>query len=135
MQLQGKAALVRKLLAMSDKASGALLRDAVVDGAEPIRARAAQLARRAPGAPDIADHIVISRTRRSHPDDAIAVAVGPSTEERGDGRRYDVQGLFGEFGTRKTGQWAFMRPALDSEGEAVGQDILQRIWRALGGGA
>jgi len=71
-------------------------------GAELIRARAAQLAPRGPTAPHMADHIITQLDDRG-----LAVFVGPEQEF--------FYAKFHEFGTIKMWGSPFLRPAFDTE--------------------
>src|SRR5688500_7814828 len=115
MRIEGGAELAAKLRAMPERVSRRVQREALTIAAEPIREHAASIAPRRPGAPDLAEHIVISNARSQ--EGGVAIAVGPSTEQRSDqDRRYDVQGVFVEYGTNDTPAQAFLRPALDTKG-------------------
>lgn len=130
--IQGGEQLARALRDLPKSVESRTLRSALQDAAEPIRSRAASLAARASGSPDLADHIGISRgTLRSDTD--VAVAVGPTKETRADqpDRTFDVQGFFVEYGTSRQEQQPFLRPAFDSEGGRSLQILLQRLWSAI----
>jgi len=99
--------------------------------APPIQRRAAALVRRAPGSPDIADHIVVSTGRGDATSSAIVV--GPSTARRSDQpkRTFAQQGKYLEFGTAHIPMLAFLRPAFDQEAIQTLKPIGAAIWAAL----
>lgn len=89
---------------------------------EPMRARAAQLAPRAPGAPDIADNIVISsRARRIQTQ--VEYAMGPS--------KGFFYGFFQEFATRFHAAHPFMRPAFNQTWPQVIGILVSELWQAI----
>ena len=92
------------------------------EGGEIFRDRAASLAPVAPGAPDLAKNIGMSRTMPTDRDGA-GIAVGPTT-----GFFY---GFFQEYGTVHHGAQPFMRPAFDSETSKVLATIAASLWREL----
>ena len=68
MRIEGGDRLARNLAQLSTRVNKNVLRGALTRvAAEPIRARASDLAPRDPGAPDLAEHIVISTGRASGP--------------------------------------------------------------------
>lgn len=126
-RLEGVPELQRNLREIVRQAPDAT-RTEMLDGAETLRQRVANLVRRAPGSPDIADHIDINT-------DGENVVLGPSTDERGDqpGRQFDEQGRMLEYGTRYMPAFPFMRPVFESEGESTSRDIVTRVWQRLTG--
>lgn len=132
MKVQGTEDLLRTLDRIVDGARPAA-REAIDHAAEPVRARAASLARRAPGAPDLADHIVISHAKVREAGDIAAVSIGPSQEKRSDqpNRTFSQQGRYLEFGTVDTAAHPFMRPAIETEGSQAATTVPQSIWRRL----
>ena len=128
MRVEGVNDLVRTLERMSQKASRRVLAGALRRGAEPIKERAQSLAARRAGAPDLADHIIISGGRGNG--DNVVMLVGPSKEERSDqpGKTFDSQGVFLEMGTSDTPAQPFLRPALDGEGEGAADLIMEHLW-------
>lgn len=130
--IQGGDQLARNLRALPKAVESRVVRAALREAAEPIRDQAAGLARRAAGAPDLADHIAISRgTLRGETD--VAVAIGPTKEARSDqpDRTFDLQGFYLEYGTSRQVAQPFLRPAFDSEGPGALQTLLQRLWSAI----
>lgn len=132
MKVEGVNDVVRALHDMGAVGSRRTLTEALKRGAEPIRDRASSLAKRAPGEPDLADHITISVGRTTDEHTAV-VLVGPTKEERSDqpGKTFDAQGRFLEFGTSDTAAQPFLRPALDGEGHGAAAEILEELWREL----
>lgn len=131
-----------------------VLRQALTEGAEPMRQMMGSLAPRAPGAPDLADNMVISNVTKFDGakvgDQEAAVAVGPARLLRG---AYTVKtrtggtrtigasfyALFQEFGTSRHGAQPFARPAFDQGVAGAIAIIRSRLWDALrsapGGGS
>lgn len=134
MRFEGGEQLARKLRALPPALSQKILRAALKEAAEPMRARMAAYAPREPGAPDLADNIGISlasrigstaggQWRARHDAFEQAVAVGPT--------KAFFYGLFQEYGTTRHGAQPFMRPAFDEVSpESLG--ILGRaLWEAI----
>ncbi len=133
-RFEGGAELAKALSALSTRVSKSVLREALMSTAAPqIQRLAASMAPRDAGAPDYADHIVVSPGRAKG--NSASVVVGPSTEPRSDqpDRRYDQQGVFLEFGTEDTAMQAHLRPAFDQEAVKTLGPIGQAIWRELAG--
>lgn len=132
MSVIGTDEIIRRLHAMSQKGSRRVLAGALRQGAEQVRDAAESRAKRAAGAPDLADHIVVSGGRASGDHEAV-ILVGPSKEERSDqpGKTFAEQGRFLETGTSDTPAQPFLRPALDEVGESVGAAILEELWRQI----
>lgn len=131
-RVEGGAQLARSLAGVSDRVSVGLMRRALETvAAPPIQARAAQMAPRAAGAPDLAQHIVISAARGSAR--TASVAVGPSTESRTDqpSRAYDLQGLYVEYGTNDTPMQPFLRPAFLIESAKAIRAFGAEMWRSI----
>lgn len=130
-RFEGGEQLARNLAQLSERASKKMLRDALREGAVPMRAAIASAAPREGGAPDIADNIVIG-TSRARPGDAAAISVGPSKKPRSDqpGRTFDVQGYLLEFGTLYRAATPFMSSAMRQISAALGI-IKGSIWRGL----
>lgn len=122
MHFEGGEELAAALDRLSTRVSRRLLREALIEGAEPIRRRAGHLAPRAPGAPDLADNIGISVSRS---EDEATIAVGPTQ-----GFFY---GLFQEYGTVHHRAQPFMRPAFESEANRALGIVGQALWRELAG--
>lgn len=117
-KIVGGAELQRNLDALSNRLSRQK-RQTLVDAAEPIRTAMAQMAPRAPGAPDIASNIVVSATEQA------GISIGPAK-----GFYY---GFFLEYGTVKMRARPFLRPAFDrhvASGLTV-KGMMGSIWRAL----
>lgn len=130
-RFDGGLQLARALNAMPSRVSKGIMRDAlrrVV--AAPIRDRAAGLVRRAPGAPDIADNIVISNGRGDA--QSVAVVVGPSRAVRSDQprRSFAVQGRLLEFGFRGV-MFPWLRPAFDQTALGTLKAFAAEMWSAV----
>jgi HK97 gp10 family phage protein len=123
LRFEGGQELAAALSELSLRMSKRVLVEALTEGAEEIRRPAASRAPRAPGAPDIADHIVISPVRETETDGA-GVKVGPETGEF-------YYGKFLEYGTRHMGAQPFMRPAFDTGAEPALDVIGKALWREL----
>lgn len=120
--LIGGPELARTLLSLSPRLSTQLMNAALREGAEPMRSRAAELAPREPGAPDLADNIVVSPVRQTAKN-GTGVAMGPS--------KGFFYGFFQEFGTARHGAQPFMRPAFDGTQRQVVGIVGASLWAAL----
>lgn len=122
MQVQGGQQLARTLDALPAKVSREVLLNALRKGGMPIRDRAAQLAPREPGAPDLADNIQIAavRQREGQPP---TVAIGVSKNFF-----YDY---FQETGTIRHRAQPFYRPAFDELAVPALGTIGRELWAAL----
>lgn len=108
--------------ALSARVGKKVLREALFDGAEPMRAESGRLAPREPGAPDLADHIGVMALRdREH---MATVGIGPDDKAF----FYD---LFQELGTARHGAQPFYRPAFDANIETALGIIGKELWRQL----
>jgi HK97 gp10 family phage protein len=121
LKLEGSKELQKALESLPNRVSRSVQREALRSAGEPIRALAAALAPREPGAPDLADNIVMSNARPE--DGSVAIAIGPAKKF--------FYGIFQEHGTSRHGAQPFMRPAFDSEGGRALRAISQELWRAL----
>lgn len=122
MRFEGGDQLAANLAKLSTRLSKAILREALTDGGEPIRGRIAQLAPRAPGEPDLADHIVIAAVRDQ--ENQASVGIGPDSKAF----FYD---RFQELGTARHGAQPFYRPGLDEKAPEAIDIIGQELWRQL----
>jgi HK97 gp10 family phage protein len=122
LRFEGGAELAKTLDQLSTRVQKNVMRDALMEGAEPIRARGAQLAPYEPGPPDLRDNIGISTARVREPGDIAAVAVGPVK-----GFAY---GLAQEVGTSFHPAQPFMRPAFGEAPKSL-SIIGGSLWRAL----
>jgi HK97 gp10 family phage protein len=128
MRLEGVSELVQAFDGLPKRLTNRALYELLTDAAEPMRASMASFAPREPGAPDIADNIVISKTRRKadvRDGQEVAVAIGPS--------KGFFYGFFQEFGTVHHGAQPFARPAFDSEWETALEIIRTDLWTILAG--
>ena len=129
-RLDGGAELQKRLLTLPSAVTAQHQRTALMAGAEVIRAEAAALAPRGPGAEHIADHIVIDPLTDAELDradefvgDNAAVLVGPE--------RKFFYGYFLEYGTSKMPAQPFMRPAVDSKARPALSVALSRLWESI----
>lgn len=107
---------------LSERVGKKVLREALFDGAEPMRAGAARVAPREPGAPDMADHIGVAALRDR--ENMATVGIGPDDKAF----FYD---LFQELGTVRHGAQPFYRPAFDANIENSLGIIGKELWRQL----
>ncbi len=132
--LTGGKELARGLSRLSERVSKRVLTEALTDAAEPMRQSMARLAPREPGAPDLADHMVITKVTKVGSTEGgraervtsseAAVAVGPAREF--------FYGLFQEYGTARGGKFTpFARPAFDQESQTALTRLVASLWRAL----
>lgn len=131
LRIDGGKELAAALAQLSTRLSAKVQRDALKAGAVPMQARAESTVARAPGAPDIASHIVVATARSKDPQEAV-VAVGPSKAERSDqeGRSFDLQGFFLEYGTANMAAQPFMRQAF-GEAQTSIKIVVANLWSAL----
>lgn len=132
MRFEGGEKLAAVLNALPSRVNTSVTREALRSiSAPPIQRTASSLVRRAPGAPDIAENIVISTGRGDKTSSAIVV--GPSTGRRADqpGRTFAQQGRYLEFGTSRTPMLAFLRPAFDTEAPRTLGGLASAMWEAL----
>lgn len=136
LRIEGGQELARNLNALPARVSRRIMNEALRDAAEPMRARMAALAPREPGAPDLADNIVVSVAQRigsteggawrpRFDDKEAAVAVGPA-------KNY-FYGLMQEFGTVRHGAQPFARPAFSSEASKALSILTAALWTAIAG--
>lgn len=122
MTVHGGEELATRLNALPPKLSRKVKRQALIAGAEPIRAEMGRLAPRGPEAPHLADSMTIS-TARSQEEQEEAIKVGPARDQ--------FHGFFQEWGTRRHAAQPFARPAFSAKApEALGI-IGARLWDAL----
>jgi hypothetical protein len=131
-RFEGGEQLARVLQTMPRRASTGVMREALRSVvAAPIRDRAAGLVRRAPGAPDIADHVAIGTGRGDAT--SAAIVVGPSTAKRSDqpSRSFAVQGKHLELGTERMSMFAWLRPAFDQVAPSTLKPMAAAMWAAI----
>lgn len=124
MQFEGGKELADALGQLSPRVSRKVQKEALMDAAEPMRRRMEQLAPRAPGKPDLADHMVISSERGVDAQEVV-VAVGPS--------KSFFYGSFQELGTAHHPAHPFARPAFDQKAESALKLFADAVWLALTG--
>jgi len=134
MRFEGGAELARVFRALPDRVSTKVLREALEDAAEPMRADMASIVHRAPGPPDIADHMVVKGITRYEDADLGTVTVEPGSAAVavGPAKGY-FWGYFLEFGTVTARPYPFMRPAFDGNTTAALAGLSADLWRALAG--
>lgn len=131
LRIEGGDRLARTLAQLPERTSRKMLRDTLVKVvATPIQQMASAMAPVAPGAPDLADHIVVSAGRGSK---AAVVNVGPSKESRSDEPQisYGLQGFYVEYGTNDTPAHPFLRPAFDGTAHRTLGEFAGEVWHAL----
>lgn len=100
---------------------------ALTTAAEPIRARASQLAPNRPGGVDLRDEIVVEAAPRDEVNGGDpAVIIGPS--ERA------FYGSFQEFGTINHPAQPFLRPAFDENVDPALAEIGAEFWSSIADG-
>ena len=130
-RIEGGLQLSRALRSLPEAVSNRVVKSALLAAAEPIQNTGSAIAPRAPGAPDLAEHIVISVARREEPGD-VAVVIGPANERRADtGTNYSVQGLMVELGTARMRAQPFMRPAFEANAEQSFRTLQRLLWDAI----
>lgn len=129
MTFEGGEELAKALADLSTRVQRKVMREVLIEAAEPIRKHAASIAPHAPGAPDIKANIGISIPSRSHVVDikseTAVVAIGPTK-----GFAY---GLPLELGTVHMAAQPFMRPAFDVAASQALQIVSDATWRELAG--
>jgi HK97 gp10 family phage protein len=121
-RFEGGSELAKTLATLSQRVSKKIQREALVDAAEPMRARMARLAPFEPGKPDLRDAMVISNARGTDVQET-AVAVGPS--------KAGFYGSFLELGTKFLAARPFARPAFDELAPTSLGIIGAAMWTAL----
>jgi HK97 gp10 family phage protein len=129
-RVDGGRALADALRTLPARVSRSFQREALTEVAEPMRAQMASMAPRAPGEPDMADHMIISRTlaRDETSDTEVGVRVGPD----GKWKRF-FYAFFQEWGTARHAPRPFMRPAFDTHVRQIPAKLAAIVWRALAG--
>jgi HK97 gp10 family phage protein len=125
--IDGAEEIAQHLGGLSTRLTRAIVTDALLEGGEPIRATAARLAPREPGAPDLADNIRIAAVRKRPEDDVRTFSVGIGVP------RQFFYDYFQEFGTVDHGAHPFYRPALDTHAKQSIALIGAAFWRELAG--
>lgn len=126
MKFEGGLELAQALNKLPTRVSKRVIREALERAGEPMRADMARRAPRAPGAPDIADNMVMSPARMqgiSDNDQAAAIKIGPEKSL--------FYGLFQEFGTIHHGAQPFARPAFDAGWQKALDSVRASFWTAL----
>lgn len=123
--------LTKNLAALPLAVSFKVQQNALVAGAEPIRAEAALLAPRSDGpGPHMADHIIIDKLTQgevSRGADFLGheavVEVGPTIKH--------FYGYFSEFGTSRESSRPWFRPAFDTKHGAALGIVLGQLWDGI----
>lgn len=127
LRFEGGQKLAATLASLPDRVSLKVQRRALMEAAEPMRAMAQRGAPREPGAPDLADNIVISPLRGGTDSfgdaRAAGVAIGPA--------KAFFYGFFQEWGTVHHGPQAFMRPAFDATAQKTLQLLRMALWTEI----
>jgi HK97 gp10 family phage protein len=118
-KIEGMEALQRKLGALPEAVKNPVLREAVIEAAEPVRADAAARAPRRTG--ELADHMLAVPMEGEA--DRAAVRIGPNATA--------WYGVFQEKGTKKHAAQPFLRPALDSKRRQAVNLVRKRLRAAL----
>jgi len=118
----GGVELAATLEKLPQRVSTRIQREALMDAAEPMRKRMAQLAPFEPGKPDLRDAMTISNARGQDARET-AVAVGPS--------KAGFYGSFLELGTKFIHARPFVRPAFDENVQKSLGILGAAMWTAL----
>lgn len=125
--IEGGEELAQALANLSTRLNRKVMREVLVEGAEPIRQTAESLAWHDPGPPDIRDNIGVSFPRKSFlldvRSEVAVVAIGPV--------RGFAYGLPNEIGSIHQPARPVMRPALDSKANEAIRIIGEASWREL----
>jgi HK97 gp10 family phage protein len=132
MRFEGGDELARALDSLPLAVSKSMLLAALREAAEPVRARAEQLAVVGSVAPHLNDNVVIQTVTRvgSIQGGAWATTQGEPWVAVGPAKQF-FYGIFLEYGTVHMGARSFMRPAFDSSGSLCLSILAAKIWDAL----
>jgi HK97 gp10 family phage protein len=125
MRFEGGAELAKALEELSMRVGKSVMREALREGAEPIRKYMAQAAPQSSEGPHLRDHMVIGNARTG---DMAAVAIGP---RKGFAPRSHIYPFAQEYGTVHHSAQPFMRPAFDAQAATALKMIAQELWRLL----
>ena len=123
MHFSGGEQLARTLAKLPQRTSRRVQLEALKDAAEPMARTASDLAPRRPGAPDLADNIIVMGARGADTGGLPAATYGPT--------RAFFYGYFQEFGTKFHAPNAFMRPSFDRGVSGALRSVSASLWRAL----
>lgn len=132
MRVEGGDQLAARLRTLSTAASKSMLKDALrTTAAMPIQSRASAMAPVRPGAPDLADHVVIANGQNRG--NTVALLVGPPKDVRSDqaSRTFDMQAIYVEYGTNDTAPQPFLRPAFDEHAPRAIGAFAGEVWSAI----
>lgn len=124
-RLDGGADLARALSGLSARVSTRLIRESLIEAAEPMRDRMEQLVPVSDDAPHVRDEMVISKARSDTDARETAVAVGPTKK--------GFYGSFVEFGTAHMAAQPWARPAFDQTWLQSLGIFAAALWRELAG--
>jgi HK97 gp10 family phage protein len=122
MRIEGGDELAKVLAGLSTRLSKKILREALLDGGEPMRVLMGQHAPRAAGEPDLAEHLAIAAVRDQ--ENQASVGIGPD-------EKFFFYDLFQEFGTARHKAQPFYRPAFDEKAPEAVSLIGDELWRQL----
>lgn len=128
-KFEGGAELAAALRDLSTRLQKSVLRECLKEGGEPMRQSIASKAPREPGAPDLADNIVIATVRDQ--DNLASVGIGPG--KYGESRRYFFYDTMQEFGTVHSAAQPFYRPGMDETWPKTLKIVGDAMWRELAG--
>jgi HK97 gp10 family phage protein len=139
--LQGSADLMKRLRELPEAVGVTVQRNALIAGAEPMRAHAAALAPRdsQSSGPHLADNIVIGvQSKRKLKTAGFSAAeedvfgAGPVVEVGPALQPSDhFYGYFQEYGTIHHAAQPFMRPAFDAQKQTSLNVVLASLWAAI----
>lgn len=116
-------ALARTLAGLSNRLQREVLRNALLNVAEPMAHQIERGAPREPGAPDLAANLQYGPTRIVVESGDVSVGIGVPK-----GFFYDY---FLEFGTSEMSARPFYRPVFDSGSSRIFDQLGREIWSAL----
>jgi HK97 gp10 family phage protein len=126
MRIEGADQLAKILADLPKRVGGSVMRQALAEGAEPMRSAMAQQAPRSDEAPHVGDHVVIGSARMKQ--QTASLAVGPSQDFE---PRANVYPTVLEHGNARQAAQPFMRPAFDRFAPSSARAIVGALWRKL----
>lgn len=125
LRFEGGQELAAALAGLSARVSQSVVSGALLEAGEPMRTVITRIAPRRPGAPDLADNILLSPLRRRSSDEAGDVSVGLGVP------RAFFYDWFVEYGTVHMGSHPFWRPGFDSTVQSSIGIVGRAMWREL----
>lgn len=122
-KITGGPQVVRALEQLTARLQTTVLKDALMQAAEPMARRAASLAPKGDASAPTLSHIVIAPLRRRAGQAGVTVALGPAADV--------TYARYQEYGTKHMPAHAFLRPAFHSEAPATIQRLVPLVWRVL----